>query len=65
MGVKKGTPKPIGSGRKATGRERDKNISFRVTESEKEYIYKVLDELEMTRTDAIIEIMKYYKKEIK
>ena len=45
-------------GRKATGRERDKNISFRVTQEEKEFIYKVLDEVGGNRTDALIKKLK-------
>jgi len=38
-GVKKGQTPAWKVGRKATGRERDKNISFRVTQEEKELIY--------------------------
>lgn len=61
-GAKKGRPKPEGSGRKATGRVRDKNISFRVSEEEKQFIYDTLDKLEKDRTTAIIEIFEYYNK---
>lgn len=57
-GVKKGETPAWKVGRKATGRERDKNISFRVTQSEKELIYRVLDEVGGNRTDALIKKLK-------
>ena len=57
-GVKKGQTPAWKVGRKATGRERNKNISFRVTEKEKELIYKILDEVGGNRTDALIKKLK-------
>ena len=47
-----------GAGRKATGRERNKNISFRVTQEEKELIYKKLDEIGGNRTEALLKMIK-------
>lgn len=60
-GVKKGESPSWNVGRKATGRERDKNISFRVTEEEKEKIYKILDEIGGTRTDALLKLLECKK----
>lgn len=57
-GVKRGESPVWNVGRKATGRTRDKNISFRVTEEEKELIYRVLDEVGGNRTDALIKKLK-------
>ena len=57
-GVKKGETPAWKVGRKATGRERNKNISFRVTQEEKELIYKVLDEVGGNRTAALIKKLK-------
>lgn len=57
-GVKKGQTPAWKVGRKATGRERDKNISFRVTEKEKELIYKKLDEIGGNRTEALLKMIK-------
>ena len=57
-GVKKGQTPAWKVGRKATGRERNNNISFRVTEKEKELIYKILDEVGGNRTDALIKKLK-------
>ncbi|MBF4807011.1 MAG: hypothetical protein HXM47_10535, partial [Pseudoleptotrichia goodfellowii] len=52
-----------GAGRKSTGRERDKTISFKVTEDEREYIYKVLDKIGGKRTESILKLLKKYEKE--
>ena len=57
-GVKKGETPKWKVGRKATGRERNKNISFRETQEEKELIYKKLDEIGGGRTDALIKKLK-------
>lgn len=57
-GVKRGETPAWKVGRKATGRERDKNISFRVTQEEKELIYRVLDKVGGNRTDALIKKLK-------
>ena len=57
-GVKKGQTPAWKVGRKATGRERNKNISFRVTQSEKGLIYRVLDGVGGNRTDALIKKLK-------
>ena len=57
-GVKKGQTPQWNVGRKATGRERDKNISFRVTQSEKGLIYKKLDEIGGNRTEALLKMIK-------
>ena len=57
-GVKRGETPAWKVGRKSTGRTRDKNISFRVTEEEKELIYRVLDEVGGNRTDALIKKLK-------
>ncbi len=50
-----------GAGRKPTGRERNKNISFRVTEKEKEEIYNALDKIGKTRTEALLKIIEEYE----
>lgn len=52
-----------GAGRKPTGRERDKTISFKVTEDEREYIYKVLNKIGGKRTESILKLLKKYEKE--
>nr|DAX27899.1 MAG TPA: NikA, BACTERIAL CONJUGATION, RELAXASE, DNA [Caudoviricetes sp.] len=57
-GVKKGEKRMWVAGRKATGRTRDKNISFRVTEEEKQLIYRILEEIGGNRTDALIKKLK-------
>lgn len=57
-GVKKGQTPAWKVGRKATGRERNKNISFRVTQEEKELIYKKLDEIGGNRTEALLKMIK-------
>ena len=57
-GVKKGEKRMWEAGRKATGRTRDKNISFRVTEEEKQLIYQILEEVGGNRTDALIKKLK-------
>nr|DAX97357.1 MAG TPA: NikA, BACTERIAL CONJUGATION, RELAXASE, DNA [Caudoviricetes sp.] len=57
-GVKKGETPTWKVGRKATGRERNKNISFRVTQEEKELIYKKLDEIGGNRTEALLKMIK-------
>ena len=51
-----------GAGRKSTGRERDKTISFKVTDEEREMIYKILDNLKETRTGALLKILQEYNK---
>ena len=57
-GVKKGETPTWKVGRKATGRERNKNISFRITQEEKELIYKKLDEIGGNRTEALLKMIK-------
>ncbi len=62
-----GIPKFSLSGRKkgsGQGRKRDKNISFRVSEEEKEYIYNILDRAGTDRTGAIISIFKEFEKNL-
>ena len=64
-GVKKGEKRPWKAGRKkgtGVGRIRNINISFRVSPEEKEYIYNVLNEEKIGRTEALIQIFEYYKK---
>lgn len=51
-----------GAGRKPTGRERNKTISFKVTDEERELIYKILDNLNETRTGALLKILQEYHK---
>lgn len=50
-----------GAGRKSTGRERDKTISFKVTAEERDYIYKRLDFKEKGRVKALLDIMKIHR----
>ena len=50
-----------GAGRKSTGRERDKTISFKVTDEERDYIYKRLDFKEKGRVKALLDIMKIHR----
>lgn len=47
-----------GAGRKPTGRERNKTISFKVTDEERELIYKKLDEIGGNRTEALLKMIK-------
>ncbi len=61
-GVKKGETPQWKVGRKATGRKRDKTISFKVTDEEREMIYKILDNLNETRTGALLKILQEYHK---
>ena len=61
-GVKKGETPQWKVGRKATGRKRDKTISFKVTDEEREMIYKILDNLKKTRAGALLKILKKYNK---
>lgn len=61
-GVKKGETPQWKVGRKATGLKRNKNISFKVTEEEREMIYKILDNLNETRTEALLKILQEYHK---
>lgn len=61
-GVKKGETPQWKVGRKATGLKRNKNISFKVTEEEREMIYKILDNLNETRTGALLKILQEYHK---
>ena len=60
-GVKKGETPQWKVGRKATGRKRDKTISFKVTDEEREMIYKILDNIGGTRTDALLKLLGYEK----
>lgn len=65
VGRPKGIPKAPHSGRQkgsGKGRTRNLNISFRVSEEEKEYIYKVLDAKGGGRTEALLEIFKECEK---
>ena len=43
-GAKKGRPKPIGSGKKATGRVRTENFGIKLTMEEKDFLLKKLKE---------------------
>ena len=51
-----------GAGRKSTGRKRDKTISFKGTDEEREMIYKILDNLKETRIGALLKILQKYNK---
>ena len=60
MGAKKGRPKPIGSGKKATGRVRTENFGIKLTVSEKEFLIKKLNETgEKSNTDALLKLLGY------
>ena len=61
-GVKKGETPQWKVGRKATGRKRDKTISFKVTDEEREMIHKILANLNETRTGALLKILQEYHK---
>ena len=50
-----------GAGRKPTGRERNKTISFKVTDEEREKIYKILDFKEKGRVEALLDIMRIHR----
>lgn len=59
-GAKKGRPKPLGSGRKATGRARTENFAIKLTVEEKKFLLKRLKETgQKTNTDALLKILKY------
>ena len=60
-GVKKGETPRWKVGRKATGLKRNKSISFKVTEEEREKIYDILDKIGGTRTDALLKLLGYEK----
>ena len=60
-GVKKGETPQWKVGRKATGLKRNKSISFKVTEEEREKIYDILDKIGGTRTDALLKLLGYKK----
>ena len=60
-GVKKGETPTWKVGRKATGLKRNKSISFKVTEEEREKIYDILDKIGGTRTDALLKLLGYKK----
>jgi len=62
-GVKKGETPQWKVGRKATGLKRNKNISFKVTEEEREKIYDILDKIGGTRTDALLKLLGYKNKD--
>lgn len=64
-GVKKGETPQWKVGRKATGLKRNKNISFKVTEEEKERIYDILDKIGGTRTEALLLILRKYSENLK
>ena len=64
-GVKKGETPQWKVGRKATGLKRNKNISFKVTEEEKEKIYDILDKIGGTRTEALLLILRKYSENLK
>lgn len=60
MGAKKGRPKPIGSGKKATGRVRTENFGVKLTVPEKEFLIKKLNETgEKSNTDALLKLLGY------
>jgi transcriptional regulator, MarR family len=56
-----------GAGRKSTGRERDKTISFKVTDEEREKIYKTFDFKETLgfkekgRVEVLLDIMRIHR----
>ena len=56
-GVQKGETPSWNVGRKATGLKRNKSISFRVTEKEREFIYKKLDKIGGKRIEALLKIL--------
>lgn len=60
-----GIPRAESAGRKATGRTRYKTFNFKVTEEEKEKIFKILNLTGLKRTDGILEIFKEYEKKHK
>jgi hypothetical protein len=58
-GVKKGEKRTWEAGRKATGRKRDKSVTFKMTEEEKEFLLEKLKETgQKTNTDALLKIIK-------
>lgn len=58
-GVKKGEKRTWEAGRKATGRKRDKSVTFKMTGEEKEFLLKKLKETKQkTNTDALLKIIK-------
>ena len=60
MGAKKGRPKPVGSGKKATGRVRTENFGVKLTVPEKEFLIKKLNETgEKSNTDALLKLLGY------
>ena len=59
--LKKGESPNWKVGRKPTGLKRNKSISFKVTEEEREKIYDILDKIGGTRTDALLKLLGYEK----
>ena len=57
-GAKKGREITWNVGRKATGLKRNKTISFKVTEKERELIYEKLDKIGGKRIEALLKILK-------
>nr|DAS74001.1 MAG TPA: bacterial mobilization protein [Caudoviricetes sp.] len=57
-GAKKGRVVNWNVGRKATGLKRNKTISFKVTEKEREFIYEKLDKIGGKRIEALLKILK-------
>ena len=62
MGLKKGNKPTWNVGRKATGLTRNKNISFSVTENEREAIYEALSKIGKGRTDSLLKALNIEKK---
>ena len=61
-GVKKGETPQWKVGRKATGRKRDKSLTFKLTEDEKDFLINKLKlSKEKTNTDALLKLLGYKK----
>lgn len=59
-----GIPRAETAGRKATGRIRNKTFNFKVTEEEKDRIFKILDLTGMNRADGLLKILEEYEKNL-
>ena len=63
-GVKKGETPQWKVGRKATGRKRDKSLTFKLTEDEKDFLINKLKlSKEKTNTDALLKLLGYKNKD--
>ena len=59
-----GIPRAESAGRKATARVRNKTFNFKVTEEEKEKIFKILTLTGLKRTDGLLKIFEEYEKNL-